>query len=361
MKLPLADWKCSDKERKYINEVLDSGCLTYGPWQKRLEHMWSSYHNCLYGVINSSGTSALQLAFRACKELYKWDSKSEVICPGITFPATINMVYESGLRPRLCDVDISDGMIDCKHLEAQINKNTKAVCIVHLWGTPYPRKHELIKLCNKHNLHIIEDSCETISREVGNWGDVSCFSMYFNHIISAGVGGMACTNNPNLENLMRSLANHGMTDPFMQPVYDRFHFSRIGYSSRITEMEAALAVAQFERVDDILAYRTSIRDILTESLEAKRFEDLDIIGGTMLYPVLTNMTNRELMRKLFSMGIETRAALPITNYKPFIDIGRNLPVCEEFNERGILLPIHPMMTRKHCEYISNSLMGILNK
>jgi len=350
MRLSLADWKCSPKEREYVNQVLDSGWLTYGPFQKKLEAMWSSYHNCRYGVINSSGTSALQLAFRALKETDHWTKESEVICPAITFPATINMVTESGLRPRLCDVSIKDGMIDCKSLERQINDNTKAVCIVHLWGNPYPRRNELFELCKKYDLRIVEDSCETISHDVGNWGDVSCFSMYFNHIISAGVGGMACTNDKKIAEIMRSLANHGMVDTEVKPKYKRFVFERVGYSSRVTEMEAALGVAQFERIDEILAYRMQLRDIITIALSDVK--QVTAIGGVMMYPLLVDegIYINQLMADLDRMGVETRTALPITPFKPFERLAGDLSVCGEFNRRGIFLPIHPYMKKEHCLY-----------
>jgi perosamine synthetase len=360
MKIQLADWKCSDKERKYVNQVLDSGKLTYGPWQKKLEGMWSKYHNCKHGVINSSGTSALQLAFRAVKEKYGWDNKAEVIVPAITFPATLNMVLESGLKLRLCDVSIYDGMIDVDSVMSKINKNTKAICIVHLWGTPYPRKQELLALCHKHNIKIIEDSCETISHDVGNWGEVSCFSMYFNHIISAGCGGMACTNDKELASIMRSLANHGMIDTNITTKYKRFNFNRIGYSSRVTEMEAALGVAQFEKIDSILAYRRKICGYITQGIEDLSMVGVIPIGGTMMYPLLLNDFPLDVMlRELDNRGIECRTALPITNQLAFKDIKGKFPIAEIFNKSGMFIPIHPYMKREHCKYIVESMREAL--
>lgn len=351
MRLPLADWKCSSKERKYINEVLDSGWISYGPFQKKLERMWSSYHDCRYGVINSSGTSALQLAFRACKELYKWPDNSEVICPAVTFPATINMVIESGLKPVLCDVTMSDGMIDCQSLERRITKKTKAVCLVHLWGTPYPRLDELLKICGEYGLSIIEDSCETISRAVGHLGDVSCFSMYFNHIVSAGVGGMACTNDKKLEQIMRSLANHGMIDTAIKPKYKRFNFCRVGYSSRITELEAALGVAQFESIDNTLAYRQQLRSTITDEFIKQGVLNVELVGGTMMYPLLLDKgINRDkVMLELDKRGVETRTALPITDQSVFKYLGQ-FPNATQWNKRGLFLPIHPYMKKEHCQY-----------
>lgn len=362
MRVNLADWKCSAKERKHVNKVLDSGWLTYGPYCKRLESMWSKYHNCAHGVINNSGTSALQLAFRALKEVNGWDSNTEILVPAITFPATINMVIESGLKPVLVDVDM-DGMFNIDDTARKITPNTKGICIVHLWGTPYPRKDEMLKLCRKHSLKIVEDSCETISKSVGDWGDVSCFSMYFNHIISAGVGGMACTNNPKLEYIMRSLANHGMKDVHATPKYRRFSFSRIGYSMRVTEMEAALGVAQFEKIDSILHKRKAISAFLRSELErvgvAKR---ATLIGGTMMFPLVfsevSGIAVSDMMAALDKDGVETREMLPITNqdcYRDLVGDYQRFPGARWLNNRGIFLPIHPMMNKGHCTHIANSI------
>lgn len=362
MKVSLADWKCSKRERELVNKVLDSGWISYGPYCKELEATWSDYHGCKYGVINNSGTSALQLAFRALKEVHKWDSKCEVIVPAVTFPATINMVIESGLKPLFVDVSEKDGMIDIVDMKKRITKNTKAVCIVHLWGTPYPRKRELLALCKEHNLKIVEDSCETIDRSVGHWGSVSCFSMYFNHIVSAGVGGMACTNDPHLADIMRSLANHGMIDTKVVPKFNRFNFSRVGYSMRVTEMEAALGVAQFEKIDNTLAYRRSIRDILTNELtKADVHHVASLIGGTMMYPILfSQVAGADLnscMNFMDKEGVETRTAMPITNQPVYRGMVKyeDYPVARRFNNQGMFFPIHPMMKKAHCEHIAKAM------
>jgi dTDP-4-amino-4,6-dideoxygalactose transaminase len=365
MKVPLADWVCSDKERRYINSVLDSGWVTYGPYCKKLEQVWSEYHSCRHGVVNSSGTAALQLAFRALKEVHNWDSDTEVIVPAITFPATINMIIESGLKPVLCDVLEVDGMVDVVDMEKRITPKTKAVCIVHLWGTPYPRKKELIALCHKKGLKIVEDSCETIDKSVGNWGEVSCFSMYFNHIISAGVGGMCCTNDARLESIMRSLANHGMRDTKVVPKFNRFNFDRVGYSMRITEFEAALGVAQWEDIESTLAHRRKINATLTEELTKVGIQNVArLIGGTMMYPILFSQVSgaslNDCMNFMDNEGIETRTAMPITNQPVYKGVGKlveyyeNYPIARNFNNRGMFFPINPMMTEKHCQYIATA-------
>jgi dTDP-4-amino-4,6-dideoxygalactose transaminase len=364
MRVNLADWKCSTRERELINKVLDSGWLTYGPYCKELERVWSDYHGCKYGVVNSSGTAALQLAFTALKELYKWSDDAEVICPAITFPATINMVIASGLKPVLCDVTEAEAMIDIKDLAKRITGRTKAVCLVHLWGTPYPYKEELLAFCKSHGLKIVEDSCETIDRKVGNWGEVSCFSMYFNHIISAGVGGMACTNDPRLEDIMRSLANHGMADTKVIPKYKRFRFVRIGHSMRITEFEAALAVAQWEKIDEILAKRVKVRDTLTAGLKAIGVDDMArLIGGTMMYPILfkgciSGPRKSEFMDWMDKQGVEMREAMPITNqscYSNLVNDYQDYPVARYYNNCGVFFPVHPMMGDEHCEHIVSTI------
>lgn len=361
MKIPLADWKCSKTERKYVNKVLSSGWITYGPFCKALEEKWASYHNNKYGVISSSGTAALQLAFRALKEKYGLDSKDEVICPAITFPATINMVIESGLTPILADVE-KDGTISLDSVKKKVTHKTRILCLVHLWGVPHKNTDEIIKYCRDNGILIVEDSCETIDKKVGA-GDISCFSMYFNHIISAGVGGMSCTNDKDLELLMRSLANHGMKDVNVNPKYKRFRFKRVGYSFRVTEMEAALGLAQFENIDNILSGREKVYSMLISALkEYKVMDRITAFPGRMMLPIVFSSVSGagliSLHEYLNEKGIETREMMPITNQDVYLDLVPNYeeyPAARWINNHGMFLPINTKMKERDCRYIARHI------
>jgi len=363
--IPLAGWKCSVDERKSINRVLDSGQLTYGQVSRELEERWSRYHGCEYGVICNSGTSALQLAFRALKEHCRWDNNAEVLVPTITFPATINMVFESQLNPVLCDTN-EDGTILIDDMRRKLTHRTKCVCVVHLWGNPYPHKDKLLEFCKDNDLRLVEDSCETVGKEVGDWGDISCFSMYFNHVISAGVGGLACTKHKELNNIMRSLANHGMINTEISPKYLRYAFNRVGYSMRVTELEAALGLSQFKNIASILKKRKNIKGELDAQFKKHGVGDCGkLIGGLMMYPIVF----RELMglrldnieHHMDKSGIEIRRMLPIINqpvYKWHFNITKptdQFPNAQFITNRGVFFPVNQYMTKADCVRIAKEL------
>ena len=366
-KIPLGAWKPTETERANIGKVMDSGQLSYGCFSQKLEGMWSQYHNCKYGVLSNSGTSSLHVALLAMKELYCWPDGAEVLVPAITFIASVNAILHAGLKPVLCDVKIH-GMIDPDEIAAKTTENTKCLMLCHLWGVPHPEKRKILEVCAPGNLKIIEDSCETVSREVGNWGDVSCFSMYMSHIVNAGVGGMACTNDSTLADIMRSLVNHGTHEKLLGvfPSFNRWSFIRQGFSYRITEFEAALATAQFEDIDNTLKLREERRDWLSNAfIFHGANKTAKLIGGLMMYAIVINegSIKNTLMNFLDSCGIEVRNMMPITNQAVIRDVFpemrantlENFPTAHKINNCGFYVPINLYMTESDCDFVAVKL------
>ncbi len=373
----------SERGRKYLQEVIATNRLSYGPFSREFEQALATAHDCKHGIFVNSGTSALQIAVAALKEMYHWNEGDEIICPALTFIASSNVILQNNLTPVFVDVHPLYYNIDSTQIEKTITPKTKAIMIVHLFGQPADMK-PIMKIAKEHNLKIIEDSCETMfaryhGKSVGSFGDIGCFSTYACHIICTGVGGLAVTNNDKLAILLRSLANHGRDAIYLSMDDDktddreklnlimsrRFNFIRMGYSYRATEMEAALGVAQIEEIEDNLTKRKQHAAFLTAHLQSwKNFLQLpqtmpDTDHSFMMYPIIVNadhIKRDELTLFLEENNIETRPMVPLLN-QPYYqqlfgaDIEDRYPVAKKINHQGFYIGCHPELTLEELQYI----------
>lgn len=192
MAFTVGTFVATDEMRALVNQVLDSGRLSYGPLSRRFEKEFAHMHGCSYGVLSNSGTSSLHVALQAMKELYGWQDGDEVIVPALTFVATVNVVYHCRLTPVLVDVDGDFYDINPFLIEKAITPRTRCIIPVHPFGHP-ANMTRIIRIAKTHDLLVIEDSCESMyvehqDKSVGSWGDVGCFSTYVAHIITGGGG-----------------------------------------------------------------------------------------------------------------------------------------------------------------------------
>ncbi len=254
--------------KELVNQVLDSGMISYGDKSKEFERLFAAKHNCKYGILSNSGTSSLHVALQTLREKHLWASGSKAIVPASTFIASANVVVHNRMLPTFVDVSPDTFNIDENLIEQAITDDTKAIMAVHMFGQPC-NMTVIADIAKRHGLKIIEDSCETMfaehdNKRVGSWGDIGCFSTYVAHIIVTGVGGIATTNNPEYAAKIRSLVNHGLQLEYLNPDDNfsprpmpgrRFKFDAIGHSFRITELEAAIGLAQLEASDWNMMYR----------------------------------------------------------------------------------------------------------
>jgi dTDP-4-amino-4,6-dideoxygalactose transaminase len=368
------------REKHYLQQVIDSNRLSYGPFSQKLEKLFAELHDCRFAVFCSSGTAALQLALSALKEKYGWREGDEIIVPAVTFIATSNIVLHNNMKPVFVDVDPQTYNIDTNLIEAKITGRTRAIIPVHLLGLP-ANMEPIWNLAKKYNLKIIEDSCETMfaaykGRKVGSLGDVGCFSTYIAHFIVAGIGGLATTNDSELAVIMRSLMNHGRDNIYIninddqniskeqlfQIVSKRFSFIRLGYNFRATELEAAIGLAQLENRDFIIRKRKENAEYFMKSLkDLEKFIQLPYIPSDrdhmfMLFPiVLRNQPKQELVNFLEENLIETRDLLPLLNQpiykKLFGDIEHEYPVAKWLNQSGFYIGCHQYLTEEEKAYV----------
>jgi dTDP-4-amino-4,6-dideoxygalactose transaminase len=362
--ISVGTFRATSRARRLIDEVLDSGRISYGPKSRQFEQEFAGLHDCAHGALSNSGTSSLLVAIQALAELDGWKPGDEIIVPALTFVATVNVVIHAGFTPVLVDVEPDTYGIDVSKIAGAITDRTRAIIAVHLFGQPCDMAG-VLTIAQMHDLRIIEDSCETVGATlhgapVGSWGDVGCFSLYVAHHLVAGVGGVSTTNNPELATIMRSLVNHGIdtTELPRGGEYDptwlgrKFTFVRVGHSFRVTELEAALALAALEEWPTQLAKRQRRAHWLTALLQDCPWLQLPVIrpGAThswMMYPIVMRYESKHGIRAhLERCNIETRDMVPLVSQPAYRGLWNpdDYPVARNIDERGFYIGCHQDLT-----------------
>jgi perosamine synthetase len=374
----------SKQERAYVMQTLNANRLSYGPFTQKFENLFSKLHECKYAIFCNSGTSALHIALAALKETYQWNDGDEVLVPAMTFIATSNIVLYNQMKPVFVDVDPLTYNINPDLISAKISKRTRAIIPVHLFGLPCDMD-PILKIASQYNLKVIEDSCETMfakykGRKVGSFGDMGCFSTYIAHYIVTGVGGLVTTNDSELAIMLRSLINHGRDSIYLnidddkgvkkeelfRIVDKRFSFTRLGFSFRGTEMEAAIGLAQLERKNEIIRkrcenakfYITQLQE-LSDQLQLPHIPQ-DREHVFMLFPLVLKREHKVgLVQYLEERLIETRDLMPLLCQpiyrKLFGDIERNYPEAQRLNQHGFYLGCHQYLKPEERQYVVDTI------
>ena len=379
-KITLGTLNISPDGKRYVNDALDNNRLSYGKYTHEFERSFSTHHHCRYGIFMNSGTSALQVALAALKEVYHYQDGDEVIVPATTFIATSNIVIQNGLRPVFVDVDSNTFNIDPDKIIRSITAKTRCIIPVHLFGLPADME-SIMRIARNNRLEVIEDSCETMFAEqdgwpVGSFGDFGCFSTYVAHLIVGGVGGIVTTNNKELAEICRSLMAHGRDSIYTnidsddsndevlrrQMIERRFRFERVGYSYRATELEAAIALSELERWEPNIGTRRTNAKLLTGLLDDIKQIQLPVIpSGTthsfMMYPIVLKTGDRDdLLMFLEKSGIETRYLFPLLSQPVyqnlFPGLAEKFPVAEHLARQGFYIGMHQNLTPTDMLYIS---------
>lgn len=380
-----------EREKHYLNAVIASNRLTYGPMTQRLEREFAELHDCRYAVFCNSGTSALHIALAALKERHGWQDGDEVIVPAVTFIATSNIVLHNQMIPVFVDVDAKTYNIAPELIEAKITPKTRAIIPVHLMGLPCDMG-PILEIARKHGLKIIEDSCETMfatykGKKVGSFGDIGCFSTYIAHFIVTGVGGFATANDPELAVVLKSLMNHGRDSIYLSISDDqrvskeklfeiaskRFSFVHLGHSFRCTELEAAIGLGQLEQREAIIKARRENAAYFRERLEPLKdriqlpYVPPDREHMFMLFPIaLRDRPKRKLVNYLEEHLIETRDLMPLVNqpiYRKFFgeDLEERYPVAKWLNNSGFYIGCHQYLTNEERAYLVDTIISFFKE
>lgn len=374
------------RERRYVEDVLSSGRLSAGPFTVRFERQFADLHGCRHAIFCNSGTSALHVALAAMKEQYGWSDGDEVLVPALTFVATANIVLHNQMKPVFVDVDPLTYNLDPVDIARHVTAKTRAIIPVHVLGLPCDMA-SLMEAAHHHGLKVLEDSCETVcaryrGQPVGSFGVAACFSTYMAHTFVTGVGGLVTTNDDDLAVIMKSLFNHGRDSIYLRVGDDatddpdskfrivdrRFAFTRVGYSYRATELEAAIGVAQLERRAEIIGHHQDTARQLTRKLQpwANRLQlpttppDRDHVF--LAYPIIVQdptVHRDDLIRYLEERGIETRYLFPLITQPIYVgrygDLCGQYPVATRLSSRGFYIGCHQEVAPSDVDYVAEQV------
>jgi perosamine synthetase len=368
--IPVNSIILNGNEKKYLEECIDSGWISSeGPYVNKFENGVANYIGRKFATACSSGSAAINIAIKAL-ELKEGD---EVIMPTFTIISCAQFFVTSGIKPVLIDCDYQTFNMKVEDIETKVNSKTKAIMIVHIFGLTVD-VDPILRIAKKYNLKIIEDSAEMFGqdykkRKCGTFGDVSIFSFYPNKHITTGEGGMVLTDNEYLHTRSKSLRNLCFTD-------DRFVHKELGYNYRMTNIQAALGVAQLENIDFVLKkkrwigekYNQLLQDIKDINLPIKKTDYCENIYW--VYPITLkdscSKTAKEVMMQLKDFKIGTRPFFYPMHKQPIFNkmglfIDDNFPNSEKLYERGLYIPSGVALTEKEIEEVSLILSKVLNQ
>ena len=345
----------TEKEISYVTDAVTNGWNN--DWNKYIvnfENEFSQYIGVENAITTSSCTGALHLGLLALGI----GPGDEVIVPEITWVATASAVAYVGATPVFCDIEEGSWCMDVKSAESLITSKTKAIFPVHLYGHP-ANMPEVMELANKYNLKVIEDAAPSIGAEVGgqktgSFGDVAGFSFQGAKIMVTGEGGMLVTNNQSIFDRVKSLGDHGR-DP-SQP----YASIEVGYKYKMSNLQAALGLAQIERADELVNRKREINALYNKLLSSndrvKVSSELEgcksIHWMTSIELIGASFEDREnFMKKLKENMIDSRPVFSPMSSLPMFNKGKENPVAYRIGSSAVNLPSGHNLNNSDIEYI----------
>ena len=359
--IPVCEPTLGGNEMKYVQQAIETNWISSaGKFISDFEAQFAEYCGAKYGIACANGTVAMHLAM-ATLGLEPGD---EVIIPTFTMIATANAVTYCGARPVLVDMEPEYWQMDLNQVEAKITPRTKAIVPVHIYGHPTDMD-PLLELARKHGIMVIEDAAEAHGaeykgRRAGGLGDAAGFSFYGNKIITTGEGGMVTTSNRDIARLAWNLRDHAFS-------HERHFWHKfVGFNYRMTNLQAAVGLAQVEQLDSFVAARrqhaleynrrlSTIPGIRTPA-EASWAKNVYWMYGIMVDEDEYGMNRDQLRKALADRGVETRTFFIPMHCQPVYwqqFLGQRYPVAEELCRRGFYLPSASSLTLNEIEYVTD--------
>jgi perosamine synthetase len=364
-RLPVMEPSLGGNELKYVSDCITSNWISsQGSYVKAFEKDFASFLEIDHALSTTSGTTALHLALIASGV----GPGDEVIVPNLTFAASANVVIHAGATPVFVDVSPEHWTIDPHLIESKITPKTKAIIPVHLYGHPCDMD-PVMDISRKHKLNVIEDCAEALGarydgRMIGTMGDVGCFSFFSNKVITTGEGGMVTCRNKSLYDKMMVFRDHGMSKT------KRYWHDVAGYNYRMTNLQAAVGLAQLEQIGLFLKKRRDIASAYNGHLKA-------LPGITLppekpwaknifwLYSILidemeTGISRDDLIMGLAREGIETRPFFhPLHKQPPYRSTSNSFPVSEKLAAQGISLPSSNSLSVDEIDRVSSTIRKLI--
>lgn len=368
-KIPLFDLNFDGDEEQAVLEVLRSGWISTGPKTTAFEQKFARMLDVKYALATANCTVSLHLALR----LAGVGPDDEVICPSLTFVATVNAIRYVNAIPIFADIkSFTDLTIDPVDIERKVSKKTKAIIVMHYGGFACDM-NSITKIAEKYNLKVIEDAChgpfsEYNGKRLGTIGDIGCFSFFSNKNISTGEGGMLVTNNESYFEKAKLLRSHGMTSLS----YDRskghitnYDVIELGYNYRMDDIRASIGLIQLDKIKKDLMKRTEVRKWYIEQLSEIDdiiipFQENDSFSSNYIFPIVlrnAQYTKRDTIRnKLAEAGIQTSIHYPaVHRFAIYRKYYQELQVTDYVTDCIISLPMYSRLTHAQIKFIADTL------
>jgi dTDP-4-amino-4,6-dideoxygalactose transaminase len=356
----MAKPQMGEEEKQAVLEVLDSGMIAQGPRTKAFEEEFAKMCSVQFAIATSSGTTALHLALLA----HGIGEGDEVITSAFTFIASANSVLFTGAKPVFVDIDPKTFNMDPSKIEAAITKKTKAILPVHLYGLACDME-PIMKIAEKHGLIVIEDACQSHGAEykgkkVGSFG-TGTFSLYPTKNMTSAEGGMITTNDTNIDEKCRVLRQHGMRV--------RYYHDELGYNFRMTDIHAAIGLAQLKKLEKFNIQRQSNAQFLSANLKGVQTPFIPE-GQTHVfhqYTIRVPNGKRDALRTYLNengIGSEVYYPVPIHKQNFYVkQLGYQdiLTETEQAATEVLSLPVHPALSASELETIVSGVNDFMEK
>lgn len=355
-RIPVYEPSLAGNVSAYVNECLDTGWISSrGSFISRFEEAFAKFTGAPGATAVANGTVAIHLALEALGI----GSGDEVIVPSFTYVASVNTILQTGAKPVYVDSIESTLQVDPEAVRKAIGPNTKAVMAVHLYGHPCDMD-ALVAICREHDLLLIEDCAEAFGtfwrgQHVGTFGDAATFSFFGNKTITTGEGGMVLAHDPAVLARCRHLKSQGVS------AEREYWHDALAYNYRMTNIEAAIGLAQIERADELLKAKAAIADAYRQQLKGLPLRTHDPVGDVthsywMCSIILDQAEERAPLRAhLDRAGIDTRPFFPQCHLMPHCSASVDLPVGERLSQRGVNLPSYPTLSADQVSYICSHI------
>jgi perosamine synthetase len=378
--IPLARPELGPREEELLLEVVRSGSLSLGPKLDQFEDDFANWLGDGYAVAVSSGTAALHLAVRAMG----WSEGDEVITSPLSFVASTNCLLYEGATPVFSDIDPVTLTLDPEPVAAAVGERTAGILPVHIFG--YPGDLPAYgKVAADHDLGLLEDACQALGaidrtgKRIGMDGNIATFAFYANKQMTTGEGGMLVTPDPKVAERVRSERNQGRAPDMSQVDHDR-----VGFNYRLSDLHAAIGIAQLERLEEMLNARENVAALYRERLTqlgaapAGEEDEHDVVlpcenrgderrSWFVFVVQLPAGTDRDaVIASLVGQGIASKAYLPCIHLLPpyrerFGFEGGEFPIAERVAERSLALPFFNSMTESQIDRVCTALAEALGK
>jgi len=394
MKVPFGTISITKESRNLINKIIRSGRVSNGKYVREFEEKFAKLVHAKEAVALSSGTDADTLALAV---LYDFGAKrgDEIIVPALSFVATGNAVLHAGFKPVFVDIEKETLNINPSLIEKEITRKTRAIMPAHLMGKP-AKMGAINKIAKKHGLYVIEDAAEAHGavykgKKIGQWGHMAAYSLYLAHIITTIEGGIVTTDNTKFAEILRSLRSHGRACKCKVCIMNtssgycakrfkygkdiRFIFERVGYSSKMNELEAAVGLGSLSVYHKIISKRhNNLIKMIKRLNEFKEYlftiqEEKDEKIGPHAFPIIVKenapFTRDELVDYLEKHDIDTRdlfSSMP-TQCPGFAFLGYKLgdfPNAEYMGNHGFHIGVHQDINDEHIDYVFNVLKSFID-